>query len=355
MKHRPRQHLAFDTLRPEGALFLPDQLEKAALGAADFQTEVDYRTPKGLKLKDDISRGFQIASAQWKHFASQCERNDVDAAATTTLFVRELLRDAFGYADIAPIDGLSIGDQRYRITLQAGSVHDRLLPLPPHPPHIVWLGEGAPRDDKVPVPDEARALLAGEVVVEEKLDGANLGLSLSPDGSLRAQNRGQYLIAPHAGQFARLPAWLAQHEAGLRAVLTPDRILFGEWCAARHSLDYAALPDWFLLFDVYDRAADKFWSSARRNALAMQAGLATVPQVWRGHVTLDRLEGLVSDTPSRYRQGPLEGVVIRSESADWCEARAKLVRAQFTQAINDHWRRRAVEWNRMATDASVSA
>ena len=223
----------------------------------------------------------------------------------------------------------------------------------PHMPHIAWLGEGAPRDDKVLAPEEARALLMDAVVVEEKLDGANLGLSLAHDGSLRVQNRGQYLVAPHAGQFARLPAWLAQHEAELRAALTPDRILFGEWCAARHSLDYTALPDWFLLFDVYDRAADKFCSTTRRNALAMQAGLATVPQVWRGHATLDQLKALVNDTPSRYRSGPLEGVVIRRESADGCEARAKLVRAQFTQVIDDHWRRRAVEWNRVAVDAPI--
>jgi len=225
----------------------------------------------------------------------------------------------------------------------------------PHTPHIAWLGEGAPRDDKVLTPEEARALLAGEVVVEEKLDGANLGLSLAPNDSLRAQNRGQYLVAPHAGQFARLPAWLAQHEAGLRAVLTPDLILFGEWCAARHSLDYAALPDWFLLFDVYDRATGQFWSSTRRNALAMQAGLATVPQAWRGHAKLDQLKGLVNDTPSRYRQGPLEGVVIRREPAEWCVARAKLVRAQFTQAIEEHWKHRAVQWNRLAAEASLSA
>jgi len=55
----------------------------------------------------------------------------------------------------------------------------------------------------------------------------------------------------------------------------------------------------------------------------------------------------VAHRPSHYRQGPLEGVVIRQESAQWCESRAKLVRADFTQAIETHWRRRAIEWNRM--------
>lgn len=224
----------------------------------------------------------------------------------------------------------------------------------PHTPHLAWLGEGVPRDDKVLSPREVTALLAGDVVVEEKLDGANVGLSLAPDGGLRAQNRGQYLAQPHAGQFARLPAWLAQHGEGLRTVLTPNLILFGEWCAARHSLDYPALPDWFLLFDVYDRSAGRFWSSARRNALASRAGLMTVPQVLHGKTTVTALRQLVATKPSHYRQGPLEGVVIRRESPEWCEARAKLVRPDFTQAIDTHWRQRAMEWNRLEYSSGVS-
>lgn len=113
----------------------------------------------------------------------------------------------------------------------------------PHTPHIAWLGEGTPRDDKVLSPAEVQSLLAEEVVVEEKLDGANLGFSVAPDGSLRAQNRGQYLTEPHVGQFSRLSSWIAQHSDALLGALSPDLILFGEWCAARHSLDYDTLPD----------------------------------------------------------------------------------------------------------------
>lgn len=223
----------------------------------------------------------------------------------------------------------------------------------PHTPHLAWLGTGLPRDDKVLSPQEIEALLADEVVIEEKLDGANLGWSLAPDGSLRAQNRGQYLSEPHPAQFGRLPAWLAQHEAGLRAVLQPELIVFGEWCAARHSLDYAALPDWFLVFDVYDRQAGKFWSTSRRNALAAEAGLVTVPQVQRGRVTVAEVERLVRELPSRYRGGGvLEGVVVRRENEFWCEARAKLVRPDFVQTIDDHWRKRAIEWNRIDWSAA---
>ena len=57
-------------------------------------------------------------------------------------------------------------------------------------------------------PEEAQALLADEVVLEEKLDGANLGFSVSPEGQLRPQNRGQYLEASFHGQFQRLGPWL---------------------------------------------------------------------------------------------------------------------------------------------------
>ncbi|HRH77397.1 MAG TPA: RNA ligase family protein, partial [Cellvibrionaceae bacterium] len=81
----------------------------------------------------------------------------------------------------------------------------------PHTPHIAWLGEGSPRDDKVLAPNEASSLLANDVVVEEKLDGTNIGFSLGLDGQLQVQNRGQYLVAPYTGQFSRLTNWLALH------------------------------------------------------------------------------------------------------------------------------------------------
>ena len=147
MKHKPRHHLSFATLRLEGGLFLPDQLEKAALGAARFQSEADYHTPKGLKLKDDTSRAFQIASAQWKHFADQFERNDIDADALTRHFVQELLRDAFGYTHIAPVTGLSVGDQHYPITFLAGAlpvvVASHTLGLDEADPRFAVTGSGA--------------------------------------------------------------------------------------------------------------------------------------------------------------------------------------------------------------------
>lgn len=103
-------------------MFLPDQLEKVALGKAAHQTEAGYRTPKGLKLKDDYSRAFQIASAQWKHFAPALERTDLDAGSSTTAFVRELLGDALGDQNIQSVPGIEIGECRYPVSLRSRSV-----------------------------------------------------------------------------------------------------------------------------------------------------------------------------------------------------------------------------------------
>lgn len=215
----------------------------------------------------------------------------------------------------------------------------------PNTPHLLWLGQGLPRDDKILSNQEIATLLQDEVLIEEKLDGANLGISLDNQNELRAQNRGQYLPQPFSGQFSRLNSWLGQHGEILKQTLTPELILFGEWCAARHSLDYNQLPDWFLLFDVYDRKAGKFWSVERRNALAQALNFTTVPLLKRTRITCDQLVQLLDDTQSRYRNGKVEGIVIRSDSPLWCENRAKLVNREFVQAIEDHWRSRAIEWN----------
>lgn len=215
----------------------------------------------------------------------------------------------------------------------------------PHTPHIAWLGNGIPRDDKVLSPREADKLLSNSVVVEEKLDGANLGISVSPEGDIRAQNRGQYLKLPMKGQFEKLNFWLKSHSDALFDALGDDLILFGEWCAARHSLDYDHLPDWLLVFDVYDKKSRQFWSTVRRNELAVQLDLSVVPRLLGEQVNLNLLKELLHTQPSAFRQGTLEGVVIRKESTEWLESRAKLVCPDFVQEISEHWSHRRIEWN----------
>jgi ATP-dependent RNA circularization protein (DNA/RNA ligase family) len=221
----------------------------------------------------------------------------------------------------------------------------------PHTPHLAWLGEGEPRDDKVLSVSEADVLLAGDLVVEEKLDGANLGLSVAGDGRLQAQSRGQYLQAPFSGQFSRLGSWLETHEQVLVAAFGSRLIAFGEWCAARHSIAYTDLPDWWLMFDIYDRVEQRFWSTSRRDAWASAMGIPGLEPVVHGHTSLVDLKALLASANSRYRDGPMEGVVVRAEDDQWLMARAKLVRSDFTQSIDAHWRSRPLDWNRLGWPA----
>ena len=43
----------------------------------------------------------------------------------------------------------------------------------------------------------------------------------------------------------------------------------------------------------------------------------------------------------------MEGIVMRTEEGNWLKARAKIVRAQFTQNIDEHWSKRTIQWNRL--------
>jgi ATP-dependent RNA circularization protein (DNA/RNA ligase family) len=200
--------------------------------------------------------------------------------------------------------------------------------------------------------DVARALLSGEVTVEEKVDGANLGLSCGDSGELVAQNRGDYLSpGAAASQFRPLWAWMASRRQRLLEALGANLILFGEWCYARHSIAYSRLPDWFLVFDVYDRAAGRFWSVVRRDALAAKVELVCVPRIAGGRFQLKGLETLIGD--SRIGDTVMEGIVVRRDDADWQLNRAKLVRPAFVQAITEHWSRRQLEPNQLA-DGSVA-
>lgn len=221
----------------------------------------------------------------------------------------------------------------------------------PHTPHLAWSGPGQPRDDKVLSAAEAKVLLAGEVAVEEKIDGANIGFSIKENGELQVQNRGGYLDRLQAHpQFRPLWSWLPAREAQLVEALWPNRMLFGEWCYALHSLAYSRLPDWFLGFDVYDREAGAFWDTTRRNALLAELYLYPVPSLAQGRVSAANLNRLLAG-PSRVGGDAMEGVVIRKESGGFTTARAKLVRAEFAQSIEEHWSSGPLQRNQLAEAA----
>lgn len=217
----------------------------------------------------------------------------------------------------------------------------------PHTPHLLWLGDGSPREDKMLKSAEVSDFLSGEVIVEEKVDGANLGLSLGPDGRVRAQSRGNYLAPGRShAQWNPLWPWLAERRSDLEDGLRGGLLLYGEWCYARHTVPYDSLPDWFLGFDIFEIESNRFWPVDRRNDWLQERGLVAVPEVTRGRLQLRQVPALLGK--SAVGHVSMEGIYLRREHAGHLLARAKVVSAVFKQQIEEHWTRRPVVPNQLA-------
>ena len=213
----------------------------------------------------------------------------------------------------------------------------------PSTPHLATLSGVEIREDKVLTASDSNAFLSRILTVEEKVDGANLGISFDLSGNMRAQNRGGYLQLPGSGQWRTLKDWLNLRADALFDTLIDRYILFGEWCYARHSVCYSRLPDWFLGFDIYDRRSGRFLSVTRRDALCSNMGIAQVPVVARGRFAFKQLVKLMAK--SSLGDQPAEGIYLRSDSGKWLAQRAKLVRPEFLQSLEAHWSRSRIKPN----------
>ncbi|KAI9031284.1 hypothetical protein DFJ74DRAFT_655222 [Hyaloraphidium curvatum] len=234
----------------------------------------------------------------------------------------------------------------------------------PRTPHLFHTGGTAVSSDDILL-DDLAPFLGHELTVEEKADGANLALSLST-GTLRAQNRGRAVDASTHRQFSNLGAWAAERSAALWEVLGgTDRVLYGEWMRARHSMAYDRLPDWFLAVDVWDPKAGGFLSVEARDALIARAnaaaeesgqpGICTIRRVARRSFSCrEELAELLEATRSAYCEGPAEGLYFRLDDGPLLVRRAKLVRPDFIQGIDEHWTKKEFEKNSLAAFSSFS-
>lgn len=235
----------------------------------------------------------------------------------------------------------------------------------PRTMHLVNLG-AATRDDKVLSEHDLKIFFgAAEVVVEEKMDGANMGISLNPQSleggsEFLVQNRSHYVSSNYHPQFAPLDAWLKKHGDGLRRVLDyPDNsgnrfILYGEWLYATHSVFYNSLPGWFMAYDLWDSAdGGRFLGRSELERRLEGSGIPIVPVVFQGKLqSLDQLLSLVSRDSEfiecykktgkeKEIRTAREGVVVRINENGVLKHRGKIVRSDFI-AGNERWNRSSV-------------
>lgn len=214
---------------------------------------------------------------------------------------------------------------------------------PPYPrmPHLV-AGRGT-RDDVVLGSGEAADLLTQPVVVEEKLDGANVAVWLE-DGRVTCSLRSGPGAMDRAGQLGPLRAWLAEHDEAVRLVLAPGVAVYAEWLLLTHSVAYDRLPAYLVVLDLW-RDGSGFAGVDDRNTACKVAGLAVPPEVWRGvPERAQEIEELLG--PSAFGPEPMEGVVVRSLQHP--TERAKMLRAGFDRLDDDAWGRGRRPRNRLA-------
>lgn len=222
----------------------------------------------------------------------------------------------------------------------------------PRTPHLLVMPGVSVRDDKVMTPQESDAFLSSPVIVEEKVDGANIGISFNESGELKFQNRGNYVTHTSHPQFKLLTEWGYNRYELLRNAIGDQFIVFGEWCYLAHSIRYSRLPDWFIGFDVFEKSTQRFLSVERRNAIMQVCQISSVPLIFQGRTDKIALSNLLN-TPSKLGDEPIEGIYIRNESEGYLQNRAKIVRADFIQTIDTHWMHKKIEYNTVLAHTTI--
>ncbi|HLL24938.1 MAG TPA: RNA ligase family protein [Kofleriaceae bacterium] len=253
----------------------------------------------------------------------------------------------------------------------------------PRTPHLEGSRLQPGDDDAGQVPLET--LRGAYCVIEEKLDGANAGISLDADGHLRLQSRGHVLVGgPRERHWDLFKRWAHAHARDLADHLRGGLTLYGEWLYAKHTIFYDELPHYFFEFDIRDDSG-AFWSTARRREHLLGLPVIAVPVLWEGTVDDPRaIPSLVARSLYKSehwrerlrhaavlagvdpmqaldetdREDLAEGLYIKVEdrASGTVTARYKWVRASFHTAVLDsgsHWLARPIIPNQLADDVDL--
>lgn len=233
----------------------------------------------------------------------------------------------------------------------------------PRTPHL--FGSRGTEDDKHLGQQESREFIANvSLIVEEKLDGTNVGIHFNSGARMVLQCRGHEITTGMHPQYDLFKQWTVSKRPVLEALLEDRLLLFGEWLYARHSVHYRSLPHYFFEFDIYDKERQVFLDLAARLEFLAGTGIQTVPVIHRGPASADELRDLIG--PSRFDsrfENPrtarvdnlMEGLYLRTETEGRVTGRAKLVRPEFVEKVkqSEHWQHQAVVPNVLAPDAEI--
>jgi hypothetical protein len=217
----------------------------------------------------------------------------------------------------------------------------RLLPAYPKTFHLPWK-PNTTRDDAVASEEDAAVIFDREIVVEEKIDGASVGISFVSDHPL-VRNREHILNKGYIKkettaklQFRSLWGWVYEHEKQFKKLACfGSYSVYGEWMLAQHGIRYDNLPDWFIAYDLYDHNARKFMAPLLTRALLMECGFQVVPLLHQGVISSYAELEEMANRNSAFVNLPMEGVYVRTKAGQWLDHRFKMVRESFVRG--EHW------------------
>jgi hypothetical protein len=233
----------------------------------------------------------------------------------------------------------------------------------PRTPHL--FGSRGTDDDKHLSEAESKEFIANEsLIVEEKIDGTNVGIHFSDSGEMVLQCRGHLITEGMHDQYDLFKQWAAVKRHVLEDQFENRFILFGEWVYARHSIHYRKLTHYFFEFDIYDKEHEAFLDLECRLSLLKGTGIETVPVVHTGTVLRDDLEELIGpsqfdshfENPITKRPDNLmEGLYLRTESNGVVTGRAKFVRPEFIEKMKQstHWQHQQMVPNLLADNVDI--
>lgn len=243
-----------------------------------------------------------------------------------------------------------------------GSSHDDFVKYP-RTPHLFG-SQGTPDDKHLSEAESNHFIADDSLIVEEKIDGTNVGIHFTADGQMVLQCRGHLITEGMHSQYDLFKQWATVKRPVLEERLASDFILFGEWMYARHSIHYRQLPHYFFEFDIYDKESESYLSLEKRLELLKGTGIQTVPVLNKGAIKRRQLEELIGpscfdsrfDNPVTRRTDDLmEGLYLRVESEGVVTGRAKFVRMEFVEKVKQstHWQHQAMVPNLLKEEADI--
>ena len=210
-----------------------------------------------------------------------------------------------------------------------------ILPAFPRTPHLPYK-PNTEVSDYVSTAEDCAIIFKSLINIEEKIDGASVGMTLH-NGHPIIRNRdhilrkGYFKATAAKQQFASIWTWFYKNQYKFEKLseIGPFSV-YGEWCIAAHGIKYTKLPDWFIVYDVYDYEKQYFIAPNHARTILYDCEFHLPRLLQRGEFEGNEaeLESMTKLT-SEFSDDQIEGIYIKVFDKDKITHRFKMVRSDF--------------------------